>query len=303
MDVYKSFPPRKVYLIMRVVTNQPHVKRNQQIAQYLFFISLAILFGGLLFTNTLARENDLLLLVPCLAMPLGLITTMISVRLTNQYVRPPHPEDAIREGLKGINRRSVLYNYVLPTRHVLLAPQGVYTFTTRFQESRFKIEGDKWFSWKARGPLAPLFLFLKQESLGDPFGQAEKEAQTVQTIVDEALPKSGIKVQPVVVFTGQKAILEVDNPTIPVVYADPKKKPSLKGLLRDEQRSKQDKVLKDKEAKKAKRKDRPKASEEVAVIDEDKPAVLTPDQIETIDEAILSTLNDRQRERQLVEEI
>jgi hypothetical protein len=258
---------------MRVVTNQQRVKRNRQVAQILFFLSLAILTSGLIFTNTLARDSEVLMLLPCAIMPLGLIATVVSVRLTNQYVRPPHPEDAIREGLKGINRRSILYNYVLPTAtHVLVAPQGVYTFTTRFQDARFKVEDDKWYSSKARGPLAPLFLFLKQEGLGDPFKQANHEADSVQALVDQALPNSKIEVQPVVVFTSPKVTLEVIDPEIPVVYADPKKKPSLKGLLRDDK----------------------KREDAVA---------LTPAQMESIDEAIMSTLGERKRKSQLVEEI
>jgi len=256
---------------MRIITNERHVNRNKQIAQILFFVSLAILLGGLLFTNTLARGNDLLLFVPCLIMPLGLITTIISVRMTNQYVRAPLPMDAIREGLKGINRRSVLFNYVLPTRHVLVAPQGVFTFTTRFQESRFKVEGNTWYNWKARGPLAPLFLFLRQEGLGDPFKEANQDAARVQALVDQALPGSNIKVQPVVVFTSPKVSLEVIDPTIPVVYADIKKKPSLKSLLREEKRK------------------------------EDAPN-LTDAQIEQIEDAILKTMPEEQVEKQLIEE-
>src|SRR5579859_4440758 len=124
---------------MRIVTNRKRVQRNRTIAQYLFFLSLAVLFGGLIFTNTLAKQNDALLLLPCAVMPIGLVTTIVSVRLTNQYVRLPHPEDAIREGLKGINRRSILYNYVFAPNHLLIAPQGVFSLTTRFHESRFKI--------------------------------------------------------------------------------------------------------------------------------------------------------------------
>jgi hypothetical protein len=258
---------------MRVVTNQQRIKRNRQIAQILFFLSLAILTGGLIFTNSLARENELLMFLPCLIMPLGLVSTVLSVRLTNQYVRPPHAEDAIREGLKGINRRSILYNYVLPkVNHVLVAPQGVFTFTTRFQENRFKVEQDQWYNSKARGPLAPLFLFLKQEGLGNPFKQATEEAATVQTIVDQAVPGSKITVQPVVVFTSPRATVEVIDPDIPVVSADLKKKPSLKGLLRDEKKK-------------------------------DDAVALTPAQMESIDEAIMSTLSARKRQNQLVEEV
>ncbi len=255
---------------MRVVTNQRRVNRNRQIAQILFFASLIILIGGLIMTNTIGRTNDFFLMLPCIIMPVGLVTTLISIRLTNQYVRDPHPEDAIRDGLKGINKRSILYNYLLPANHVLVSPQGVYSFTTRFQESRFKVEGDKWYSSKARGPLAPFFLFLKQEGLRKPFQEANSEADAVQKIIDKALPNSGIEVQPVVVFTSPKATLEINKPDLPVVYADAKKKPSLKALLKEDKQR------------------------------DDAPA-LSPEQIDAIDEAFLGIVDEAQRSTQLVE--
>src|SRR5260370_25596561 len=109
---------------MRVVTNQRRVKRSRQIAQYLFFFSLAVLIGGLVLTNTLARADETLLLVSFAIMPLDLVTTIISVRLTNQYVRLPHPEDALRDGLNAINRSPNLYNSRLKPHPVLRPPHS-----------------------------------------------------------------------------------------------------------------------------------------------------------------------------------
>ncbi len=258
---------------MQVVTNEPRIKRNKNLAQILFVVSLVILIGGLIFTNTLTRSNDVLLFVPCLVMPLGLLTTMVSVRLTNQYVRPPRAHEAIAEGIRGLSHQGILYNYVVPNvSHVLVAPYGVFTFTTRFQESRFKVEGEKWYNWKARGPLAPLFLFLRQEGLGEPFKQATKEAEKVQALVDKALPGKNVKVQPMVVFTSPKAVLELDDPAMPVAYADPKQKPSLKSELRDVKHG------------------------------EDVPN-LTGEDIEAMDDAILAHLTPQQCENQFVEDI
>lgn len=231
---------------MRVVTNRRFISRRRTIAQILFFISLAILVGAFIVNLNIIRVPDIIaVLVPLVALPIGLITTVISVRLTNIYVRQPHAEDAIRDGLKGVNKRSSLYNYMLPASHVLVTPQGIYSFTTRFQETPFKVEGDKWYNPKTRGPLAGVSLFFKQESLGDPFGQAEREAKGVQAIVDKVLPDSGVQVVPAVVFTSPRATLDVVDPTIPVAYADPKKKPTIKGILRDDKKKENANLLSD----------------------------------------------------------
>ena len=283
---------------MRVVINQGRISRNRQIAQILFFVSLAVLIGGLIFTNTIGTTTSgLLVLVPLLVMPLGLTTTIISVRLTNEFVRLPHPDEAIDEGLDGIDPRSVVYHYVLPLKHVLIAPQGIYSLTTRFQETRYTIEGDKWLNWKARGPFAPIFLFLRQEALGDPFKEATRDAETIQAMVDKALPGVDIKVQPVVVFTSPKATLEVNNPALPVVYADRKKKPSLKGLLRKDKAESTDPEEPKKVARPKKKSRNPHKPSAKTSTSEDLtgsgPIRLTTEQIDMLDQAFMASVSPR----------
>lgn len=218
---------------MRVLTNEQLIRRNRTIAQVLFIVSLVILIGGLIVTNTIGRDTTLLTLVPCLVMPVGLITTWFSVRLTNQYVRLPHPEDAVQAGLKGSGRGTVLYNYLFKADHVFVCPQGVYAIVTRFQDGLFRVQGETITNTRTRGILGRWMTFMRQEQLGDPFKDARTAAADLQARIDEALPNEGITVQPVVVFVSEKVALEIENPAIPVVLANPKKKPSLRSLIRD----------------------------------------------------------------------
>src|SRR5690554_4101962 len=120
---------------MRIETNQKLVKRNTQIAQYLFFFSMGVLVIGFLVTNqqllgvdpTSEQAVTLSLLVPSLILPVGLVTTLVSVRMTNLWIRRPRPEVVLQENLKGMGSKSVLYNYYhFPARHVLICPQGVF---------------------------------------------------------------------------------------------------------------------------------------------------------------------------------
>jgi hypothetical protein len=220
---------------MRVVVNEPKLKRNKLLAQILFFASLGILFIGLLLNASLAL-SPLFWIVPCGILPLGLAATVASVRLTNEYIRIPHPEDALQAGLKNINRRSILYHYLPPANHVLIAPTGVYLLHTLFHSRNFVINGDQWVDSKSKGPLAPIFLYLRQENIGKPFKDAEASAAKVQAIVDKALPDSKIEVQPIVVLIGPKATFEASKPQYPIVFSDPRRRPHLKGLLRDEKK-------------------------------------------------------------------
>ncbi len=77
-------------------------------------------------------------LVQTAILPIAFITTIVSVRMTNLWVRQPRPEVVIREGLKGLSNKSVLYSYYhFPARHVLICPQGVFAMVTRFQDGRY----------------------------------------------------------------------------------------------------------------------------------------------------------------------
>jgi hypothetical protein len=224
---------------MRIVTNEQKLKRNKLLAQVLFFVSLGVLFLGLIL-NAVIAFSPLFWIVPCLILPLGLLSTVFSVRLTNEYIRVPHPETALSEGLQGINKRSILYNYLAPCNHVLVTPNGVYALHVLFHSRAFTVQGDKWIDSRAVGPLAPLFQFLKQENIGKPFKEAEMQAERVQLLVDSAMrpdkPGDKIEVMPVVVMIGPKASLSLSDEQYPVVFADRRKRPHLKGLLRDEKR-------------------------------------------------------------------
>ena len=123
---------------MRIVTNQRLAKRNRQIAFWLMIGTLGVLVGSFLLMMQNPIEGNpeisaLVLLFQVLVLPVAFVLTLVSVRMTNLWARPPRPEDAIEEGLKGLSNKSVLYNYYhFPARHVLICPQGVFAIVTRW---------------------------------------------------------------------------------------------------------------------------------------------------------------------------
>jgi hypothetical protein len=221
---------------MRIYKNDQQIKRNRRVAQILFFVSLAILVSGLIVTNSVTRNEVLITLVPCVVLPIGLVTTWLSVRMTNQYIREPHPEDVLQLAAKGVGQDSAIYHYLFKANHVLICPQGVFTFTTRFQQGPIKVKGTAIIDYKARGIFGKWLTFMRQEQLGEPFKEADEAAESIQPLIDEALPQAQLEVQPVIVFINPKVQMEVEDSPIPVVFGDPKKKPSLKTLLRESRR-------------------------------------------------------------------
>ncbi len=220
---------------MRVETNERLARRNRQVAQYLFFATFGILILGLLFINqqvaTVTEENVLpITLLQAAILPVAFITTIISVRMTNLWVRQPRPEVVIREGLKGISNKSVLYNYYhFPARHVLICPQGVYAMVTRFQEGHFTVEGDRWKTRKSA--ISRVLGIFRFDNIGDPTGDAQRAAAHIQSILKPIAPE--IEVHPLIVFVDPKAEVVALKPIVPVVYPSGKRSPVLKDLLRD----------------------------------------------------------------------
>jgi hypothetical protein len=249
---------------VRIETNERLVQRNRRLANYLFLFSMAILIGGFIIANTQLNSRDqtafaLALILPWLVLPIGFIATMTSIRMTNLWVRKPRPEDAILANLKGLSRKSALYNYYhFPARHVLITPQGVFTITTRFQEGTFTVDGDK---WKTRGGAFGAFLrFFRRDDIGNPTADALKQAAHVQKYIEPIAPE--VKVQPLVVFIDPRANLDIHNPTVPVLYADTRKEPNLKDYLRDIARQQEPapEPVKKKPGAKAKSVEKPKSN-------------------------------------------
>jgi hypothetical protein len=220
---------------MRVETNMRLVERNKRIAHFLFFFSMAVLIGGFIVANTqlTSQTNNnmaIALFLPWLVLPIGFICTIVSVRMTNLWIRRPRPEEAIREGLKGLSKKSSLYNYYhFPARHVLITPQGVYAIVSRFQEGNFVVEGDKWRT--KSGFFGILMRFFRRDDIGNPNADALRAAAHVKKLL--APIAANIEVQPLIVFVDPRANVEITNPTIPVLYTDIKKSPNLKDYMRD----------------------------------------------------------------------
>jgi len=144
-------------------------------------------------------------------------------------VRQPRPEKAIPAGLKGLSKRSILYNYYhFPARHVLISPQGVFAIITRYQDGIYSVDGDVWKS--QGGLLSGIGRFFRRDAIGNPSEDARKAAAHVKGLLAAKFPN--IEVQPLVIFVDPKARLAINDPTIPVLYADENLEPNLRDYMR-----------------------------------------------------------------------
>lgn len=219
---------------MRVETNVKLASRNRSIANYLFLATLVVLIGGFFFINSsiFASEtvDPTLLILQVLVLPVTFIMTLLSIRMTNLWARPPRPENVLPEALKGISKKSVLYNYYhLPVRHLLICPQGVFAIVTRWHDGTFDVENDE---FHARiNPISRFLSALRMDGVGNPIADAQKAAAHAQKLIQPFAPD--VQVKPLVVFVNPRVELNVASSSVPVLYADGKRKPSLKDYTRD----------------------------------------------------------------------
>lgn len=219
---------------MRVVTNERKIERNKRIAQTLFFVSIIGMIGSIFLLNSIAESNpELATNIQCLSLGVLMVMVITSVRMTNIWVRQPHPWVAIREGLKGTDKDITLYNFVMPADHVLLTPYGNFAITTRFQDKPQKVTDDK---WQTRlNPLSQFMTFFRQEQLGNPTKEAQLRAKQTEAFLQALLEDDSIIVQPLIVFTHPRAKVDMEGAlSVPVVFASADyKKMSLKTYLKD----------------------------------------------------------------------
>ncbi len=216
---------------MRVVINQAQIDRNRKISHILFFVSLGGMGLGFFYTWT-SNPNSSGSQLSCLILPMLLIMTLMSVRMANLWIREPRPEKILNESYKGLSKKYTAFHYLLPAPHVLIGPEGVFTITAIWQDRAYQIKSKKWYG--DDGLLRKLNGYMRQDLIGNPYGEAAFHAQEVQKLVNKLAPDSGIEVQPVIVFVNPKASFEAEDPLVPILYADSKKKPSLRAFLKEQ---------------------------------------------------------------------
>lgn len=111
----------------------------------------------------------------------------------------------------------------------MIAPQGVFAIITRFQEGQFAVDGDKW-TTKA-GFFSRFMKFFRRDDIGNPTDEAHKAAAYIKSLLDKKT--QGIEVQPLIIFVDPRANVEIDSPTVPVVFANENQKPNLRDYMRE----------------------------------------------------------------------
>jgi hypothetical protein len=195
---------------MRVIVNEPLVKKQATTARRAITIGLMLLFAAMVLSF-----NPRSILAAYLIMLVGIILLNWGAIRGNKWLRDPRLDQELGKVLKGLNQGLRLYHYVLPADHVLLSPAGLFVLLVKPQEGHISCHGEK---WRHRFNLGRFLRTLFEERLGNPTKQALQEAEKLRRFIAKHLPDIEVPIQPLIVFSHPKAELEIVEPVVPVMY-------------------------------------------------------------------------------------
>jgi hypothetical protein len=194
---------------MQVITNEKLIRNRARLGRWASFVGLAILILGLAAS---LFPQWLLVSLGCLFV--GFLLSQVGIYNANRWVREPRADQTLDKILKGFDNRYYLYNYVLPARHVLLAPFGLCVINPKHQGGKIRCEGEKWrhqAGWKR------ILRLFGQEGLGNPTREVRAEVEKLRRFLAQRFPDDDVPIERVVVFANPQVDLRTENPAVPVL--------------------------------------------------------------------------------------
>ena len=200
---------------MRIVANERYIERRAKAGRYLSLAGLLVLLAAFIFSWIQIRTPTLMPLALGAALAVGVLLSFIGGYYTERFGGPTAHHKGVREALKGLDNRYILFQYTLPVPHALLGPGGFTVFAVRSQPGEITYADGKW-SHHQRGKF---FRELAgQERLGRPELDAEAQVERMKQYLKKRLPDVEVPVQGVVLFINPDTRLEIEDPPVPVFY-------------------------------------------------------------------------------------
>jgi hypothetical protein len=192
---------------MKIITNDKLIKRNGFYGQAATIIGLLVLVGGMVVSFAFQAYASL----AWVALLIGFALSQMGLYFGNRWGRHPRPDELIDQGLKGLNDQYTIYHYMSPAAHLLVGPSGLWIIMPYYQTGKIVYEKGRW-RQKGGGALQKYLRAFAQEGIGRPDLEASAEVQSLSKYLQKQLPEHELPVpQPALVFTSEKAELDVDN--------------------------------------------------------------------------------------------
>ncbi len=195
---------------MQSVVNQEFLDKRGKYARWGSYIGFAALFIGLI---TALRQP----LLSYLFLLIGLLAASFGSYMSNRYVREPRPDQRLAEAMENLDKRYVLYNYYLPSDHVVFSHHGFTVLEPRPHEGEVIYRDGR---WKHKAGFRKILQFFGEPALGKPDQDLERQVEWVQEFVEQIPSEEEIAVHGAIVFTHPNVELDLEDLDIPAVKLD-----------------------------------------------------------------------------------
>jgi len=203
---------------MRIVTNEPLIRRNRLIAQVASLSGLGVLIGGMIISF---RKPELVNLAFA-ALIIGFILAQIGIYFTNRWGRRPRPDEMLNQALKGLDNKYTIYHYTTPVSHLLVGPAGLWVLLPRHQRGTIIFRNGRW--RQTGGGLLQAYLKLfAQEGLGRPDLEIRSDIENLRAFLEKRLPEIDLPpIRAALIFTSDQVEIKISDedqplaPTLPL---------------------------------------------------------------------------------------
>ena len=195
---------------MKIVSNHKLIQKNKKVGQYLMFGTLIVVIAVIYFSFTKPEYFNYFFPV----MIIALFSMQFGSYYSTKFGLSPRPDELLSQALKGLDNKYTLYHYITPVSHLLVGPAGLWVLLPYHQGGTITFDS-KSTRWKQKGGNLYLKIF-GQESLGRPDQQVKSSEKEISKYFSKHLSNIELpEVQSLLVFTSDKAVLEVENASSP----------------------------------------------------------------------------------------
>jgi hypothetical protein len=196
---------------MRIIQNKRRLRIRRTIGQYVPWIALLVLGSGLVVSWL--RPSSFLIMVA--AIVVGVVLSVVGGRFAERYASPLAHHISLAAALKGLDRRHVLAQFILPAPHVLVDPGGVTVLAVKSHTGEIVFEDGR-FKNRLKGRI--FRQLAGQESIALAHRDARGLASKVEAWLEETAGAPDVPVRAAIVFVNQNAKLDTGGSPVPVFY-------------------------------------------------------------------------------------
>ncbi|MBN1178007.1 MAG: NERD domain-containing protein [Anaerolineae bacterium] len=208
---------------MRLVSNETYISRRKVVGNYAGIASIVTLVASFFILSTDALDAFTKFVSLSIILTVGMLLSFVGGYYGERFGGPLAHYQAVRSALKGLDGRFTLFQYVLPTEHLVWGPDGLTVIVVRAQGGKIAYDG----KWRHRQRGKFMRELAGQERIGQPEQDVARQISRMSDYLQKHLPDLEVPLRGVVLFTNPDAEIDVQDPPVAVFYGK-----KLKGWLR-----------------------------------------------------------------------